>query len=57
MDVNSGQTKDLERGLEAAEMWCIRRIMRILWIEEKSNEEVMEMAAYKRSLLKTISKR
>ena len=38
-------------------MWYIRRIMRISWNENKSNEEVMEMAGYKRSLLKTIRKR
>ena len=31
--------------------------MRISWTEKKSNEEVMEMASYKRSLLKTIRKR
>ena len=49
--------KDLERRLEAAEMWFIRRIMRISWTEKKSNDEVMEMAGYKRSLLKTIRKR
>ena len=30
-------TKDLERGLEAAEMWFIRRIMRKSWTEKKSN--------------------
>ena len=31
--------------------------MRVSWTEKKSNEEVMEMAGYKRSLLKTIRKR
>ena len=31
--------------------------MRISWTEKKSNEEVMEMAGYKRCLLKTIRKR
>ena len=31
--------------------------MRILWAEKKSNEEVIEMVGYKRSLLKTIRKR
>ena len=65
-------TKDLERKLKTAEMWYIRRIMRISWTEKKSNKEVMEMAGYKiptllllllsssafpRSLLKTIRKR
>ena len=49
-------TKDLERRLEAAEMWYIRKIMRISWTEKKSNEEVMEMAGYKGSLLKIIRK-
>ena len=38
-------------------MWYIRRIMRIPWTKKKSNQEVMEMAGYKRSLLKTIRKR
>ena len=42
-------TKDLERRLEAAEIGCIRRIMRISWTEKKSNEEVMERAGYKSS--------
>ena len=31
--------------------------MRILWNEKNSNEEEIEMARYKRSLLKTIRKR
>ena len=43
--------------LEAAEMSYIRRIMRISWTEKKPNEAVMEMAGYKRYLLKTIRKR
>ena len=50
-------TKDLEKRLELAEMWYIRRIMRVPWTEKKSNEEVMEIAGYKRSLVKTIRKR
>ena len=50
-------TKDLERRLEAAEMWYIRKIMRLSWTEKTSNEEVMEMAGYKRSLLITIRKK
>ena len=50
-------TKDTERKLEAVEMWYIRRIMKISWTEKKSNEEVMKMAGYKRSLLNVIRKR
>ena len=48
--------KDFERRLEAAEMWYITRILRISWTEKKLKEEVMEMARYKRYLLKTIRK-
>ena len=50
-------TKFLERRLEAVEMWFIRRIMRISWTERKTNKEVMEIAMYKRSLLKLIRAR
>ena len=50
-------TPDLERRLEATEMWFIRRILKISWTEKKSNEEVMNMSGYKRSLLNTIRKR
>ena len=38
-------------------MCYIRRRMRISWAEKKSNEEVMEMAGYKRSPLETVRKR
>ena len=53
----AGMWGALERRLEAAEMLYSRRLMRISWTERKSNEEVMEMAEYKRSLLKIIRKR
>ena len=35
-------TRVIERRLEAAEIWYIRRIMKLSWTENKSNEEVME---------------
>ena len=47
-------TKNLERRLEAVEVWFIRRNMRI---SRTTNEEVIEMARYKRSLLKIIRAR
>lgn len=50
-------TKESERRLEAAEMWYIRRILKISWTERKTNDEVMEMAKYTRSLLKVIRHR
>ena len=40
-------TKDLERRLEAADIWYIRRRMRTSWTEKKLNEEIIEMAGYK----------
>ena len=49
--------KRLERRLEAAVMWCARKIMRMSWTEKKSNDEVMEIAGYERSILKIIRKR
>lgn len=50
-------TKDTERRLEATEMWFLRRILKISWTEKKSNKDVMELAGYERSLIRTIRKR
>ncbi|GFN87089.1 hypothetical protein PoB_001359500 [Plakobranchus ocellatus] len=38
-------------------MWFIRRMMRISWIEKKSNELVLIEAYHERSLIKTIRQR
>ena len=45
------------RRLEATEIWFIRRILKISWKDKKSNEEVMNISGYKRSLMKIIRKR
>ena len=50
-------SKSTEKKLEAAEMWFIRRMLKVSWTEKKSNTEVMEEAGYQRSLIKTIRKR
>ena len=50
-------TEDLKKKLEAAEMWFIRRMLRISWTERKSNDAVLDDAGIKRSLIKTIRKR
>ena len=50
-------TEDLKKKLEATEMWFIRRILGISWKEKKTNQEVLEQAEIRRSLLKTIRKR
>jgi hypothetical protein len=43
--------------LEAAEMWIIRRMMRVPWTLRKTNEEVLQMAGVGRELLTVIRRR
>ena len=49
--------KGTERILEAAEMWFLRRILKISWKERKTNKEILTMAGCKRTLIKTIRER
>merc|ERR1712030_143818 len=48
---------DIERRLEATEMWFIRRMFRISWKEKKSNVRVLKEANMKRCLIQTIRQR
>ena len=52
-------TSDIEKKIEAAEMWFIRRMLRISWTEKKPNVNVnvLREGNVQRSLLKTIGKR
>ena len=50
-------TEALRNRLEAAEMWFIRRMLRISWRAKKTNEFVLKEAGVKRSLNQTIRKR
>ena len=50
-------TSDIEKKIEAAEMWFIRRMLRISWTEKKPNVNVLREGNGQRSLLKTIRKR
>ena len=43
--------------VQAAEMWFLRKMMRISWTEHTSNEEVLRRAGTDRGLLKSIRKR
>ena len=43
--------------IEAFEMWCYRRMMRIKWIDRVSNEGVLRRVGEKRSLMKTLRRR
>ena len=40
--------------IEAAEMWFLRRMLRISWTEHKTNEEVLNTANTSRSIIRTI---
>ena len=50
-------TSDIEKKIEAAEMWFIRRMLRISWAEKKTNVNVLREGNVQRSLFKTIRKR
>ena len=50
-------TSDIEKKIEAAEMWFIRRMLRISWTEKKPNVNVLREGNVQKSLLKTIRKR
>ena len=43
--------------LEAVKIWFLRRMLRIPWTDRKRNEEVLEMAEYRRDLMNRIEKR
>jgi len=50
-------SKVMERRLEAAEMWFIRRMLRIPWTAKMKNEEVLSRAGTERRMIETIKKR
>ena len=50
-------SKEMERRLEAMEMWCWRRVMRVSWTERRSNIDVLEAIGGRRELLATVRKR
>ncbi|XP_037794114.1 uncharacterized protein LOC119589587 [Penaeus monodon] len=47
----------MERRLEAAEMWFLRRMFRVSWTDHVANEAVLRKAGREKSLLKCIRKR
>ena len=50
-------TKEIKRRLEAFEMWCYRRILKISWRDRVTNEEVLRRVGEKRKLYQSISRR
>ena len=49
--------KEMEKRLEATEMWFLRRMLGVPWIARESNESVMRRMKWKRCLLNTIQYR
>ena len=49
--------KDDERRLEAAEMWCYRRMLRISWTEKRTKKSILNELQTRRELLAQIIKR
>ena len=46
-----------EKKIEAVEMWCHRRMLKLPWTERKANEEVLQMASAERNIIATIRSR
>ena len=49
-------SKTVQKRLQAAEMLFLRRMLKTLWTEKKSNQEVLNMAVVGRQLLETLRK-
>ena len=49
--------KDDERRLEAAEMWCYRRMLRISWTEKRANKSLLDELQTRHELFAHIIKR
>ncbi|GFR65810.1 RNA-directed DNA polymerase from mobile element jockey [Elysia marginata] len=49
--------KETIRSIEAAEMWFLRRILKISWAERASNEEVLRRAGVKKEAVHIVTKR
>ena len=49
--------KEMERKIEAAEMWFYRRMLKISWTERVTNETVLQRARTKREIMKMIRQR
>ena len=47
----------IEKKLDALEMWCYRRLVRLPWTKNDTNEEVMTRVKKGRTLMKRIRKR
>ena len=50
-------SETMKKQLKAAEMWFLRRMMKISWIKKVTNEKVLRKAQTERQVMKQIVKR
>jgi len=50
-------SKAMKKQLEAAEMWFLRRMMKISWMKKVTNKDVLRRAQTEKQLMKQIVKR
>ena len=50
-------SKEMEKRLEAMEMWCWRRMLKISWVQRRSNLSVLETIGGRRELMAVVRKR
>ena len=46
--------KEMEKRLEATEMWSLRRMLNVSWTDRESNESMLKRVKWERCLLNTI---
>ena len=49
--------KEEKRRIEAFEMWCYRRMLKVSWTEKTTNEEILNRVQETRSIWKTLTRR
>ena len=50
-------SREMERRLEAIELWCWRKMLRVRWTERRINANILEAIASRRELLTVLRKR
>ena len=49
--------REIERSLEAMELWCWRKMLKVRWTERRSNANILEAVGSRRELLAGLRKR
>jgi len=54
MEAKRGLYKKKTFGVEAFEIWIWRRMMKVPWTEQKTNEEILKMVETERKIMYTV---